>query len=455
MTALKARLTGLVACLAIVFLIVGTPFILIATDAVPTPSDFSWSRLTAPDDGTLALVIISGVAWIAWAVMVVTLGTETLARLRGMPALRLPGFTVPQLAAGRLVAVAALLFVSAPIASSSLSTPPAAAALMSVAPAAAPSAASPESSPPVAVQETSPEPTFSYTVKRGDSLWKIAEEHLGDGTRYNEIVALNQSALNGQPDFINPGLVLRLPDEGRTDQADQYVVQPGDTLSEIAQRELGDADAYPKIFEASRDTVQPDGRQLEDPDLILPNWKLTLPRQASRNRSEDEQSEKGRDRAETTPSTAVPEPAPQEPETDAAAAAVDDSGDFVVPGWALVGLTGAGAVLAGSLLLVLRQHRRTQLRYRTPGHVLVPPPPELLDVEKTAHLTGSVSAPRVDVLDRALRSLSSSCAEVPRLSTVELSATAHHVASDRSLRTARALGRGADHLVNRSERRRA
>ena len=232
MTALKARLAGLAACLAIVFLIVGTPLILIATDAIPTPSDFSWSRLTAPDDGTLALVIISGVAWIAWAVMVVTLGTETLARLRGMPALRLPGFTVPQLAAGRLVAVAALLFVSAPIALSSLGAPPAAAASTPVASAAVLPVAPHQSSPAIALREASPDPapTFSYTVKRGDSLWKIAEEHLGDGTRYTEIVALNQSALNGQPDFINPGLVLRLPDESGSDQAD-YVVRPGDTLS--------------------------------------------------------------------------------------------------------------------------------------------------------------------------------------------------------------------------------
>lgn len=48
MTSLKARMAGLATCLAIVFLIVGTPLILIATEAIPTPSDFSWSRLTAP-----------------------------------------------------------------------------------------------------------------------------------------------------------------------------------------------------------------------------------------------------------------------------------------------------------------------------------------------------------------------------------------------------------------------
>ena len=35
--------------------------------------------------------------------------------------------------------------------------------------------------------------------------------------------------------------------------------QPGDTLSDIAEAKLGDPMRYPELFEASRDTVQPDG----------------------------------------------------------------------------------------------------------------------------------------------------------------------------------------------------
>lgn len=428
MTTIKTRLTGLAACAVIVLFIVGTPLVLIAAEPIPTPSDFSWSRLTAPDDGTLALVIVSGVAWIAWAVMVMLLVTEVQAQVRGLPAARLPGLAVPQLATARLVAVAALLFVSTPIAHAALSAPPAAAVSSPAAPAPLPVATPSETSTATTAQEApteSVQSTVAYTVKRGDSLWKIAQDHLGDGTRYTEIVALNRAVLNGQPDFINPGLVLRLPDEGQTAQADQYVVQRGDSLSEIAQRELGDADAYPAIFEASRDTVQPDGRQLKDPDLILPNWTLTLPRPAERGGAHHDEPEKSQEEADTaspTP-TITPTPTPQIAETDAGASTVDDLDGSVVPRWALVGLTGAGAVLAGSMLLVLRQLRRTQLRYRTPGHILAPPPAELLDAEKTAHLTGSVYAPRVDVLDRALRSLSSSCAVLPRLSLVEVGPT--------------------------------
>lgn len=48
-----------------------------------------------------------------------------------------------------------------------------------------------------------------YTVKRGDSLWKIARTQLGSGSRYTEIMALN--ALEN--DTIHPGQILLLPAE--------------------------------------------------------------------------------------------------------------------------------------------------------------------------------------------------------------------------------------------------
>jgi len=48
-----------------------------------------------------------------------------------------------------------------------------------------------------------------------------------------------------------------------------YTVKPGDTLSKIAKMELGDANAYMKIFELNRD-------QLKDPDQIKPGQVLKI-----------------------------------------------------------------------------------------------------------------------------------------------------------------------------------
>ena len=80
-------------------------------------------------------------------------------------------------------------------------------------------------------------------------------------------------------------------------------------------------------------------------------------------------------------------------------------------------MAGAGALLAGSLWLVLRQHRRTQLRYRRPGRIIAPPPDELLAVEKSVQVSGSVTAHPIEELDAALRGLD----PAPRLVSVRLS----------------------------------
>lgn len=50
----------------------------------------------------------------------------------------------------------------------------------------------------------------SYTVKRGDSLWKIAAATLCDGDRYPEIVAANSDML-GDAMMIHPGDTLTIP----------------------------------------------------------------------------------------------------------------------------------------------------------------------------------------------------------------------------------------------------
>lgn len=71
-----------------------------------------------------------------------------------------------------------------------------------------------------------PMPEWCYTVKRGDSLWSIAEHCLGQGLRWREVWRLNQDTILTEqkknprfrdgsfkygPDWIFPGTKLMLP----------------------------------------------------------------------------------------------------------------------------------------------------------------------------------------------------------------------------------------------------
>ena len=49
-----------------------------------------------------------------------------------------------------------------------------------------------------------------------------------------------------------------------------YEVKPGDSLSKIAKAEYGNANAWPKIYEANKDI-------LKDPNKIFPGQKLKIP----------------------------------------------------------------------------------------------------------------------------------------------------------------------------------
>ncbi len=59
------------------------------------------------------------------------------------------------------------------------------------------------------VAEPAPEAIF-YTVQRGDTLSKIAQAHYGDANQYPRIFEANRPMLK-DPEEIYPGQVLRIP----------------------------------------------------------------------------------------------------------------------------------------------------------------------------------------------------------------------------------------------------
>lgn len=59
----------------------------------------------------------------------------------------------------------------------------------------------------------SPEPApeeQTYTVRRGDCVWRIAESHCGSGFRWSEVYNANQSQITN-PDLIYPDQRFTIP----------------------------------------------------------------------------------------------------------------------------------------------------------------------------------------------------------------------------------------------------
>ncbi|KAB2810942.1 LysM peptidoglycan-binding domain-containing protein [Pimelobacter simplex] len=453
---LGQRLTGLAASVVVLGIVLGLPALFLAIGASPIPDqaptlDGIRNALLAPDDGTLVLGLFKVIGWVAWAFMALSLVVETIARLRKVQAPHLPGLRLPQSGARSLIGLAALLFIAAPIAAQATTAAPAAAAPPAVGHVTAgPGAVDQAPAHQDVKVETKQErqhKTVDHAVKPGESLWSIAEDHFGDGARYKELVELNRDLLGAQPSFLEPGWVLKLPaPQAKDAPAHQYGVQPGDTLSEIAQEKLGDADRWPEIYQASTGITQPGGAQLTDPDVIDIGWKLNIPGAETPASHEDQQpvdppaeenpsvdppaqEEPPVVPESEVPETAVPDVAPPQAEEPAAPAVdvdqVDDADDSILDApWVLAGLTGGGVLLSGALLMALRSRRRAGYRNRQPGRAIAAPPRELAPVEMTLNATGATAAATVEFADEALRRLAAAVGAqgttMPPLAAVEL-----------------------------------
>ena len=92
-------------------------------------------------------------------------------------------------------------------------------------------------------------------VKKGDTLWGIAEKYLGSGSRYREIMSLNSLTSA----TIHPGLVLSIPGtNAKANEASKktktYTVKKGDTLWDIAVKHLKNGSRYVEIMSLSKIT---------------------------------------------------------------------------------------------------------------------------------------------------------------------------------------------------------
>ena len=112
---------------------------------------------------------------------------------------------------------------------------------------------------------------------KGFRMEGAAEER--DGKLYFHGLVKNQDEVNRIWDAIKTvpewrndivGDIKIDPNAPATPAATTYTVKAGDTLSKIAKEQLGNANAYMKIFEANKD-------QLSDPDKIKPGQVLKMP----------------------------------------------------------------------------------------------------------------------------------------------------------------------------------
>ncbi|RRK34505.1 LysM peptidoglycan-binding domain-containing protein [Schaedlerella arabinosiphila] len=98
---------------------------------------------------------------------------------------------------------------------------------------------------------------ITYVVQSGDTLSEIAERY---GTTYQTLASLNQIS---DPNLIHPGQTIRIP-ENSSSASQYYTIQSGDTLSEIAQR-----------FGTSVNTLM-SLNGISDPNLIYAGNKLRI-----------------------------------------------------------------------------------------------------------------------------------------------------------------------------------
>ena len=122
------------------------------------------------------------------------------------------------------------------------------------------------------------EPVRTHTVTPGESLSRISLAELGTTDRWGEIFALNRDTV-ARPELIEVGQVLDIPGaakavvavpEAGPPAAPPHTVTAGESLSKIAQSELGTPERWVEIFAVNRSTIA-------SPDVLHVGQVLDIP----------------------------------------------------------------------------------------------------------------------------------------------------------------------------------
>ncbi|MEV4616931.1 LysM peptidoglycan-binding domain-containing protein [Kitasatospora sp. NPDC049258] len=234
---LAAALRAACALAVLLALLAGLPALLWLFTTTLLPHGIGGAELTGlftqrQNVSTPLLACLTAAGWAGWAGFALCVLLEIPSQLSGRPGVRLPALGAPQRLAAFLIGAILLAL-------------PATSALAAPAPAHA-ATARPliTSSAPITVDHTAtaaavtgtPSETAGtdqhvrYTVKDRDSLWSIAQQHLGDGTRWKDIAHLNAGRTMGDgtefdADSVQAGWTLLLPDDAHG--PDLTLQQPG------------------------------------------------------------------------------------------------------------------------------------------------------------------------------------------------------------------------------------
>ncbi|WP_432041665.1 BTAD domain-containing putative transcriptional regulator [Streptomyces cadmiisoli] len=234
------------ALVALVGLVAGVPFALASQVGWPLPSEapsLAWleQEITV---GTF-LDILAFVVWLAWAQFTACVLVEVKAALSGVgvPG-RVPGAGPSQLLARQLVA--ALLLVGATAASFTPGLSQLGQSLEG------------NRSGTVAAAQQTPGLFAQQQEQAAHTAAALAEQASNVAAQADD----GSAAERGDTKYYRIQ-----PPEGRHH----------DSLWEVAERHLGDGRRYKEIFELNKDRVQPDGSRLSEASLIRPGWIMEMP----------------------------------------------------------------------------------------------------------------------------------------------------------------------------------